>query len=236
MKHKVHIYINVAIINNVGDILNNIVENIFNSGLYDFCDRIFLIVNGDLNKLDLNFLKPKFELIVENDNVSKCEFPTISKIWKDCNNEEIIVLYLHTKGVSKPNDEKIKDWVNLMIYFNIIKWEERVNDLKNFDCSGVNLNGNKDDLNFSPDTWGVNKAPLHYSGNFWWSKSDHIKKLPNPYSWVPDDDYFKWRVMCEMWLCQIEESKYKCAWQSNVNHYHELYPKTEYCIDERINF
>jgi hypothetical protein len=229
MNQKVNIYINVALINNVNIVLDNIIKNICDSELYDYCNQIYIILNGKIEKLTLNFLKPKINIIFENEDISKCEFPTLNKIWNDCQKEDLIILYLHTKGVTKPNDDRIEDWVNLLIHFNINKWEERIHDLQNFDCSGINLLGNPDDLNFNPETWGVNRAPLHYSGNFWWSKSEHIKKLPNPYSWVPSTDYVKWRVMCEMWLCQISESKYKCAWQSNVNHYHELYPKNRYC-------
>lgn len=34
--------------------------------------------------------------------------------------------------------------------------------------------------------------------------------------------------MAEMWLCQKNDSKYNCAWNSNVNHYNENYPKGKY--------
>jgi hypothetical protein len=34
--------------------------------------------------------------------------------------------------------------------------------------------------------------------------------------------------MAEMWLCQISDGKYNCAWVSNVNHYLENYPKELY--------
>jgi hypothetical protein len=69
---------------------------------------------------------------------------------------------------------------------------------------------------------------VHYSGNFWWSKSSHIKNLPNMSNWLPDGNYLRWRVMAEMWLCQIPDGKYSCAWQSNINHYQQNYPKELY--------
>jgi hypothetical protein len=149
-------------------------------------------------------------------------------ISQHCKEEDFNVLYLHTKGVTKPGYQQIIDWTNLLSYFNINKWQDRLKDLEDNDCSGVNFFGNPDDINHHPSTWGYGKAPLHYSGNFWWSKSSHIKNLPNMSNWLPDGNYLRWRVMAEMWLCQIPDGKYSCAWQSNINHYQQNYPKELY--------
>jgi len=66
------------------------------------------------------------------------------------------------------------------------------------------------------------------SKGFWWSKSEHIKKLKDPDLFWPSTDFKKWRIVPEMWVCQIEDSKYHCAWQSNVNHYSQRYTKDNY--------
>jgi hypothetical protein len=222
---KINIYINVAIVGSVNKVLADLVNNILKSGLYSACNKIYLICNGNFSQISLDLNIPKVEVIKANSDIFKCEFPTLEKIWNDCQQEEdITVLYLHTKGVTKPGHQTVQDWTNYLSYFNIIKWQDRLSDLNSFDCSGVNLNGNVEDFNEHPLTWGYGKAPLHYSGNFWWSNSSHIKKLPNPISWLPDGNYQRWRVMAEMWLCQPSDSKYNCAWQSNINHYIERYP------------
>jgi hypothetical protein len=225
---KINIYINVAIVGNVNYVLADLVNSIIKSGLYSACNKIVLICNGDFNQISLNLNIPKIEVIKANTDISKCEFPTLEKIWNDCQQDDITVLYLHTKGVTKEGQQTIQDWTSYLSHFNITKWQDRVFELDTFDCSGVNLNGNKEDFNEPPLTWGYGKAPLHYSGNFWWSNSSHIKKLPNPINWLPDNNYQQWRVMAEMWLCQISDGKYNCAWASNVNHYVENYPKELY--------
>lgn len=225
---KINIYINVAVVGNVNYVLADLINSIIKSGLYSTCNQIFLIINGDIKNISLNLTLPKIKLIFDSLDISKCEFPTLQKIWNDCQNEDITVLYLHTKGVTKPGNPMIKDWTDYLIHFNILKWQDRFFELKEYDCTGVNLGGNTEDINDRPETWGYGKAPLHYSGNFWWSTSSHIKNLPEPYKWVPDNNYVKWRVMAEMWLCQIKESNYNCAWKSNVNHYTEMYPKNLY--------
>ncbi len=225
---KINIYINVAIVGSVNYVLADLINSIIRSGLYYACNKIYLICNGDFNSIKLNLNIPKVEVIKANDNINKCEFPTLEKIWSDSQNDDITILYLHTKGVTKPGVATIQDWTNYLIYSNIEKWQDRIFELDDNDCTGVNLNGNPNDINENPNTWGYGKAPLHYSGNFWWSKSSHVKKLPNPTTWAPDDNYQKWRVLAEMWLCQLNDSKYNCAWYSNVDHYTKRYTREIY--------
>lgn len=93
---KTNIYINIAVIGSVNDILSTILDKIYNSGLYKFCDKIYLIVNGDINKINIE-LKDKYEIINKNIDISKCEFPTLEKIWIDSKNEDFNILYLHTE-------------------------------------------------------------------------------------------------------------------------------------------
>lgn len=227
----INVYINIAMIGSVNQVLWYLLTNIKQSGLYDSADKIYLVFNGDRKKLSFNLVSDKYVIIDANSDVSKCEFPSLELIWNDCYNQDNLnILYLHTKGVSKPGNSKIIDWTNLLSYFNILKWQDRLKELEQNECTGINLQGSQEDINFHPSTWGYGKAPLHYSGNFWWSKSSHIKNLPNPITWLPDNNFVKWRVMAEMWLCQNSNSRYNCAWYSNVNHYIENYPKELYEI------
>jgi len=222
-----NIYINVAIFGNVNIILFDLLNKIDISGLYEKCNKIYLILNGDIEYLNIDLKKDKYVIYELNKDISKCEFPTLELIWKQSRLSDDNILYIHTKGVTR-NNQTIKDWTELLSYFNIIKWKDRINELNSYDCTGINLYGNKDDIKQHPATWGYGKAPLHYSGNFWWSKASHIRKLPNPISWLPDTNYYQWRIMAEMWVCQIEDAKYYSAFSSNVDHYTSLYPKKLY--------
>jgi hypothetical protein len=223
------IYINIATINNFNEVLNTLLDKINESGLYDKCYRIYLVVNGDLSLLQID-KKEKYVIWNANKTTDVVEFPSLHLLWVHSNeidDEDYKILYLHTKGVTKPDSNEVKDWVEYMSYFNIEKWQDRVNELENYDTTGVNLGGKKEDYLEDTLTWGYGKSPLHYSGNFWWAKSSYVKNLINPYEWTPDNDYLKWRVMCEMWLCQNDGDFYN-AWSSNVNHYTTQYPKVNY--------
>jgi len=223
------IYINVTIMGSVNQVLSDLLNRIKESGLYDRCDIIYLILNGDRKNLLIDLNDTKFNVIEASPDFSKWEFLAQDSLWRHSQtDDDFQLLYLHTKGVSKPGLQNIIDWTNYLAYFNINKWENRVEELKDNDCTGVNLYGNPQDINEHPSTWGYGKSPLHYSGNFWWSKSSHIKRLPNPISWMPDNNYSSWRMMNEMWVCQIPNGKYYGAGSSGVNHYLQNYPKKIY--------
>jgi hypothetical protein len=224
----INIYINIAITGRVNQVLNELLDRIYISGLYDKVNDIYLVINGGISLLTFE-KKDKYIIHNPNKNISHCEFPALDLIWKHSQvQDDLTILYLHTKGVTKPNNRYILDWTELLTYFNIDRWNDALIELEKNDVVGVNLSGNPNDINEHPSTWGYGKAPLHFSGNFWWSKSSHIKRLINPYDFPPDDNWVEWRVLCEMWICSYQQGNFKSLWNSNINHYKELYPKDKY--------
>ena len=97
---KTKIYIHIAVMGHFNQVVNEMLDKINSSGLYDKADEINLNVCGDGSLLDIKKM-PKYNITNETQDVEKCEFPTLDKIWEDCQIENSKVLYLHTKGVSK---------------------------------------------------------------------------------------------------------------------------------------
>jgi hypothetical protein len=82
-------------------------------------------------------------------------------------NKKCNILYIHTKGVRyNMNDTKQIDWINMMLYFLLYKHQKCI-ELLNTDYLSVGCN-------YHDGTTGV---PKHYSGNFWWATSNHLKNL-----------------------------------------------------------
>lgn len=143
-------------------------------------------VNIELELIESNYSND-FEMLEDfsilqgksQDNFKKLtnEIPTITKLYNDCQKEDLKVLYLHSKCVSAlsntmlkhPLPSKFKNrflWRQFMNYGVITNWKICVNALDIHDTAGIDYKN----------------SPPHYSGNFWWTKSDHVRNSANPSS------------------------------------------------------
>ena len=91
----------------------------------------------------------------------------------------------------------------------MFKKKEIIDFLENYDTVGVNL-----------------QSGPHYSGNFWWSKSSHIKTLNKKIGSNYTDP--------EFWVTSKKDGKYLSLYLSGINHYNTTYPKEKY-ISKGIN-
>ena len=194
--------------------LNYLIERIINSKLIDELEEIFIYNIGiPINNNPYN--NKKINITNYSNNLYLFENPTINKIKSFSeNNPDCYILYLHTKGIIYDQTtlfySKINDWIELMIHFLIDKYQitfDKFNE--NYDTTGCNLNDDKSN-------------PKHYSGNFWWSKSNYIKTLP----YVNEINANK--MTPEFWLLQNINVNCYVLHNSNIDHYIENYPKNLY--------
>lgn len=160
---KTYIYMHICAVNNWRDIVKRLFDRIRSSGLYDKIDQLRYTLLGDHSCLsDEIFQDPKFHNIVYSPQLDLYESVTLNKLWYAAKEEEFNVLYLHSKGVSyNGQDQRILNWVEFLTYFNIDHHADCLEQLKENDVVGVNI---------------YNHIMLHYSGNFWWSKSSYLNK------------------------------------------------------------
>jgi hypothetical protein len=194
------IFFHIAKIGNYQNICDEIFEYIqFSNILKD--SELYLSVVGNIGELVIPN-DVKYEIVYENDNEKVCEFPTLTIIRNMSIEiqENFNILYIHTKGVSTPYNECINDWRKYMSYFNIIKYEDCLNILKENDTCGVDLR----------------KEPtLHYSGNYWWAKSEYIKKLP---TFDKMKLIISERHKAEFWICSVDGNHYS-MFDCGINQY-----------------
>ena len=207
---KIYVYIHVCCINNWKDIFMTLYHTIRESGLYDNVSGIKCnVLTKDSNDATFftDLMDSKLEVIGINDNLNLYETPTINLLHEHAKTEDFYVLYLHTKGV-KHNGGLIyvTDWVNYLIHFNIKKHATCIAALSEYDAVGVNLHRGA--------------GNTHYSGNFWWSTSDYIKKL--------DTCVYQDYISPELWLTCTDRGKYLSLWDSHTNHYAERYEAHRY--------
>ena len=154
---------------------------------------------------------PGVEVTQYSENIGCYEIPTINKIRDFSNGVNANILYLHTKGTGHPKDSKvINDWIDMMLYYLVEMYPVALHELENVDTVGCNYH-----------TYDSCRAPPHFSGNFWWAKSNYLAGLP---------DCGKNKFDAEFWL-HIGNPKFKCLHDTGgMNHYFNEYPSVNYRI------
>jgi hypothetical protein len=168
-----HIFCNKYTLEVVKDQINKIIF----SGLYKKCDKIYCFLTGEKEYIDIciDYIKKcgsKFSIEAIDDNDKTYERFTLLKIKKYIKEGDKI-LYIHSKGITKQNNQYVTDWRNVMEYFLIYNFNECLKELDNYDTVGINY-----------------IKSLHYSGNFWWTNASYYMKLsdtiPNYYTATED--------------------------------------------------
>jgi len=176
----IHIFIHICMIENWEIIIQDQINTIKNSGLYDICEKIHIGLLGDINNIHKKiFQDDKFDILYIDSRIDLYETNTINFIKYFCSKlkDEIYILYIHTKGVRRAgNDNVILSWRKMMEYFLIEKYQYCIDNLSFYDTIGNNVINS---YCYDMDKIAVNKNhTYHYSGNFWWSKKSYIDKLP----------------------------------------------------------
>ena len=195
------------------NVLDFIVEVINKTGFIDVVDNVF--INNIGLPIENKYKNDKYIVNNYSDNTELFEYPSLNKVkTMSTNNPDSYILYLHTKGISHTNVNKITyiaDWTNLMLHFLVEKHSECINKLnEGYDTIGCNY--------IERNQYTDKK---HFSGNFWWSKSTYINKLHvlNENTGI--------RTYAEFWLF-TENPSYYNIYSSNVDHYIYPYPMEIY--------
>jgi len=204
-RRPVYIYIHVSCINTWKTVFQKLLGDIKRSGLYDKAREIRIGVLGGCSR-DAIFDDPKISVMFDDGNLALHETSTINRLYEDAKRGDFDVLYLHTKGVTKVGSKPVEDWVDYMLHFAVHNHEKCIELLKGGrDAVGVNL---------------LNEPAVHYSGNFWWSKTEYIRRLERC-------EHTHYHAP-EFWLCSDTNGKFESLWDSGINHYHNRYPKSSY--------
>lgn len=156
-------------------------------------------------------------VLLTSEQCSQFEYPTLELLRNDClteGNEKIDYYYLHLKGVTRVS-QPTEDWRKMMLHFLLRDVEANSILLDKYDALGCNFCG------------GVPKENIgiHYSGNFWATRSKHVKKLAT----IAEMNGRYGRLGAEFWIGSSKtQASYYEFHSSKINHYIRLYPSSEY--------
>ena len=160
-------FMHIYAVNDYKKIVEDQVRRIYDSGLIQHVSRIYYCVVGPEPYI---IEESKYCLLDCSNNMSDHEIFTLHHIHKIAKNTEknFKLFYIHTKGVTRPEEKALQDWRELMEYFCLNQWQYALEALDVGDTAGINIR-----------YYGKVAKRFHYSGNFWWANSHYIKTLPH---------------------------------------------------------
>jgi len=216
------------------NILDEQLKRIRKSSLYNRVKKIHVGIVGNYKALDC-FVSDKIKVDKIDENENETEFKTMKTFLNRYLQKESKILYIHTKGVSHPNDKKSRDWRHMMEYFLIDRWETALQKLENNDIVGCNLHLNEKE--------GL--TPTHFSGNFWFCNGNYLEKRKDDLgknsffydhsinSYKKTDIYISSNMFpsVEFWIADSEHCKPFSLHDSKINHYFSEYDIEKYKLE-----
>jgi hypothetical protein len=195
--------------------LDYLINELINSRLNLIFEKIF--INNIGEPIENVWNLPNVDITNYSSECNLFEIPTINKIKQFSEiNINVNILYIHTKGISFDDDYlEENDWIDMMLHFLLNK--NCINLLNDYDTLGCNYITSG--LDYHPDGT-TTTAPPHYSGNFWWAKSEYLRTLPL----IPEVGVTINKNDAEYWLMKLNPN-YLELHHSGVDHYRERYPK-----------
>lgn len=230
------VFWHICEMNNWKKVILDQYETLVSSGLMDSIDKCYIVFLGSNIKNISWFLEKnkKLQLMDYSKNLREYERLCLHSMLRWSRINVANILYIHAKGVSRPNTPKHKtndniwEWRKMMEYFLIEKHEECIEKLKDYDVVGCNLIDMGNDLRIAQEN-----HKLHFSGNFWWSKTNYIRKLPYIVPSIDDLSKNEAYLLCERWvlslypltkICEI----YRYPYKADKRFYYHMVRRSEY--------
>lgn len=170
-----------------------------------------ITINNIGLRLDSKYqaMDPRIIVVHCSDNPLEFELPTLRLMHEfSLNSPNTKVLYVHSKGISYSKQDyryqPVLDWINYMLHFLCEKSEHCLKLLDAHDAIGCDM---------------LNRPCLHFSGNFWWANTKHIKTL--------DTGMLKGKMDAEWWVLSNNPNSH-CLFNSNKDHFINRYPPEQY--------
>lgn len=196
------------------------IRHLKDSGLFAVTEKLYvsMICRSDEDVPELHRIvgdDGKLAVVADGRDPLKFEYPALQFLHEKCMQEDCLVYYFHTKGITYQNfdttDRKfnrfkrnIESWRLMMEYFLFDKWKVAVNLLSGSKLAAADGPQVKPAAGERFDVYGCYRFPpppmsyYLYAGNFWWARGKYIRRLP-----VFDESIFASnRFYAEEWLFQ----------------------------------
>lgn len=211
-------YLHVALMQGLGGLMvaAEMHGRLLSSGLYDATDIINVVLLGDQQQIkiidDYIFSRYlKYKVRFTSNQLDLWEWPTLKLIYNDSKTSSDYIWYMHTKGASNcrpdvPNwiQHNLRSWRGVMSYYTINQYKNCIRLLGcGYDAVGPFFV----------------KDPPYFAGNFWWSKSLHIRTLNKPIGtrneaegWIGTNKQANFFSLCDFPISGIDLYDFDCVY------------------------
>lgn len=225
--NKYNIFWHVCSLNNWLEVVEDQLKSIVDSGLINIIDKIYINFLGN-SKHDIDFLTKqcsKIYVVNYTDNYKDYERSCLHCLLDWSQNNESNILYMHTKGVSRPENNNVWNWRKLLEKHLIYNHKNCIDKLQDYDIVGINFldQGKKEQKILNENHCA------HFSGNFWWSKTSYIRILPKIRPDIINLSKNNLYWLCERWIMLHYPSvKYYEILSTEHKKYYKSSPKLKY--------
>lgn len=167
-----YIYFHIAAIGRYQSIVTEMYNTMLESGILDRITEMRYCVTGKKENKDwvvATLAHPRCRLYAYEESTMSYERFTLDLLHRDAlaypGNNEFRVLYLHSKGVTKPHTAGGRAWRNLMMHFLVTHHTYCLDLMQSAPYEAVGV------------LFRAIPQP-HFSGNFWWSTRSYLRTLP----------------------------------------------------------
>ena len=200
-------FFHIATMGHYEEVNKEMLTTLLESGLLDKLEKLYLCVMGE-NPLNLPFNHPSFEIVDLGKDLSLFEYPKLEHLELFARaNSNYNILYLCNAGVShnKNENDYYPGWRQLMMHFCVTEWENVFKVLDTYDTCGIE---------WQDDPSG------HFSGNFWWVTSEHVKKMPTveeAKNYTSVINFGTYRHGAEFWIGMNKDVKHKSLFDTGYS-------------------
>jgi hypothetical protein len=217
----IYVFYHIYCANGWVEILEDQVNLMKESGLYDTAKKLFFVVNGDQESYDFITKKYADKKIKFSKVKNKYEYPTIELIKKLSKKENFKGVYIHTKGSSKKIGTHSNYWRKVMDFYNISLWKYNYTVLDSYDIAGCNFSQGGTPV----DKYWANYSTVlingwfkyhtdHFAGNFWWFNPSYVNKLRDL---TPEEKNNRWNA--EWYIFMGKPKYFTWATPRNVSYF-----------------
>lgn len=216
MKYEIFYHICVFAEKNRQDIIIEQLDCIRSSKLFNIIENVNCCIvsqNKNLIEFMTNLIAnygPKFKVIETFIGNNSSEHFTLNCLKKKLA-LDTSYLYIHSKGVTRPENLCVHDWRRCMEYFLITNAHLYLEKMGEYETMGI----------FEHPTYSI----PHYSGNFWWATGDYLMRL------FAQKEIQKDYLGPEMFILSLKPKSLNIyPMKATYNGYFQRLEEKEYCL------